>query len=75
MITRSASLTESWSEVCTFTQPRLDQKESVEDEWDQHENSDETFRFFAANKMDPPINPAPTTEIRLKCNIFNIVWF
>jgi hypothetical protein len=32
MITRSASLTESLSEVCTFTQPRLDQKVSVEDE-------------------------------------------
>jgi hypothetical protein len=25
--------------------------------------------------MDPPIKPAPTTEMRLKCNIFNIVWF
>jgi hypothetical protein len=75
MITRSASFTESLSEVCAFTQPRFDQKESVEGECDQHENSAEIFRFFAANKMDPPIKPAPTTEMRLKCNIFNIVWF
>jgi hypothetical protein len=74
-ITRSAPITESFSEWCVFTQPRFDQKESEEGECDQHEKSVATFCFLAANKMDPPIKPAPTTEMCLKCNIFNIVWF
>jgi hypothetical protein len=74
MITKSAPWTESVKELHAFTQPRLDQKESDEGECDQHEYSAETFRFFAANNTDPPIKPAPTTEMREKCNIFNIVW-
>jgi hypothetical protein len=74
MITKSAPWTESVKELHAFTQPRLDQKESDEGECDQHEYSAETLRFFAANNTDPPIKPAPTTEMREKCNIFNIVW-
>jgi hypothetical protein len=60
--------------VHTSTHPRLVQNAKVAGEWDQQEKEDEILLDFAANKIEPPIKPAPTTEMRLKCNIFNFVW-